>query len=118
MEVVEIPVLGCCLDMPEALGLFVVILRLVDDFEPGIFHRHEVFPTEFPVVAHLADFEAPPPHVDEPVDHIGVIDRRGVAQRQPSIIRPAEQRTLILIRLNMGRHHRENAWVMIISTSL
>ena len=106
---VQLLVFGLSFDVPEALGLFVEILRLVHDGEAGLFHADEILPAELSVMAYLGDAEPGLFHGQEPVDHIGVIVRWRVAHGQPAVIRPAEQRDVVFVGLFRRGRDREPA---------
>ena len=107
MQVVQPPVLRRRLDVAETLGFFVIKLGLVHDLESRGLHPDKVFPAEFPVMADLPNAESLVPHFHKPVHNVGVVDSRGVAQRQPPVVRPAEQRYVVLVGFDVRRHHRE-----------
>ena len=107
VQVVEIPILRGLLKVPEPLAFLVIILRLVDDTESGGLHADKILSAEFPVVAYLPNLKSPLPHVHKPVYNIGVVYSRAVAQGQPAVLRPAKQRDIVLVGLDMGRHNGE-----------
>ena len=107
MQIIEAPVLGALFQVTESLRLLVKILGLVDNLKANLFHPDEILPAEFPVVAHLANAEPSLAHVHKPPHHIGVVYRGAVTQGKPSIVRPAKQRDVVLVRFDVGRHHRE-----------
>ena len=84
-------------------------MGLVDDLESRRFHPQEILPTELPIMAHLPDFETTLSHVLKPSNHVRVVYSRRVTQRQPPVFCPAEQGNIVLIRLEVGRHHREKS---------
>lgn len=85
MEVVQLPILCCCLYMAGSFGLSVIILRLVYDFEMRVFHSNEIFSAEFPVMSYLTDLESFIAHLDKPVDDVRMVHGGGIAQCQPTI---------------------------------
>ena len=107
MEVVQPTVLCCRLDVAESLGLLVVVLRLVDYLESGVLHSNKILPAEFPVVSNLPDFESALAHIYKPVNHVSVVNGGAVAQRQPSVLRPAKERNVVLVCFNVRGNHRE-----------
>ena len=107
MHIVQCAILDAVLDVSEALGLLVEILRLIKDAEAGFLHSDKVLPAELAVVTDSGDFEPALAHLDEPVDYVCMVDRRTVAHGQPSVILPSEQRNVIFVRLSVGDSHRE-----------
>ena len=108
-HVVEPFILHGLLDVPEALALFVKILRLVDDLEAGLLHADKVLAAEFSVVTDLPDPEPARLHHLEPAHDRRVVVRRRVAHIEPAVVAPAEQRDVVLLGLLCSGHDREPA---------
>ena len=73
MQVIQLPILRPFLNVAEALGFLIVILRLIYDVKVRRFHAKEVLPAEFPVMADLFDPESPPAHTNKPVHYIRMV---------------------------------------------
>src|SRR5690554_4736644 len=93
--------------MSKPLGLIVIELRRIFNSKTCPLHLKKELPPKFTVKSHLFNVKAFLSHVNKPFDNRLVISDRGISHSEPTVILPAKEWDIVLVRFNMRCYNWE-----------